>query len=112
MDIPQFAVIKSNIASGQEPFAEGVIWLKTQRLSRVLHPRAPGEDDKTARLRSRRTACAIRSLEVMPQTLSKEIVEQFNRLGKTPTISRFSSMTRRVHWWAVYGTYTSDWWTS
>jgi protein tyrosine phosphatase (PTP) superfamily phosphohydrolase (DUF442 family) len=80
VDIPQFATVKTNIASGLEPYAEGVAWLKTHGYRSVLHVRAPGEEDSAARRRFEQSGLRYLSLEVSPQTLSKEIVEQFNRL--------------------------------
>ena len=80
MDIPQFAVVKNNIASGQEPYAEGVTWLKSHGYRTVLHLRAPNEDDKSTQALFEKNGLRIFSLQVSPQTLSKEIVDQFNRL--------------------------------
>lgn len=79
VDIPQFAMVKPNVASGQEPFAGGIAWLKSHGYRRVLHIRAPGEDDSAARQQFERNGLRYRSLEVSPQTLSRDIVDQFNR---------------------------------
>lgn len=80
VDIPQFAMVKPNIASGLEPFAEGVAWLKSHGYRSVLHIRAPGEDDAAARRRVEQSGLRYLSLEVSPQTLSRDIVDQFNRV--------------------------------
>lgn len=80
VDIPQFAAVKTNIASGQEPFAGGIAWLKSHGYRTVLHLRSPGEDDSTARNQFEKSGLRYLSLEVSPQTLSREIVNQFNRL--------------------------------
>ncbi|HTU17055.1 MAG TPA: hypothetical protein VMG10_03265 [Gemmataceae bacterium] len=80
VDIPQFAMVKTKIASGQVPFAEGVPWLKSHGYRTVLHIRAPGEDDSAARRRFEQNGLRYLSLEVSPQTLSKDTVDQFNRL--------------------------------
>ncbi len=80
VDIPQFAVVKNNIASGQEPYAEGVTWLKSHGYRTVLHVRAPNEDDKSTQALFEKNGLRYLSLQVSPQTLSKEIVDQFNRL--------------------------------
>jgi protein tyrosine phosphatase (PTP) superfamily phosphohydrolase (DUF442 family) len=79
VDIPQFAAVKTNIASGQEPFAGGIAWLKSHGYRTALHVRAPGEDDSAARSQFEKGGLRYLSLEVSPQTLSREIVEQFNR---------------------------------
>jgi len=80
VDIPQFAAVKTNIASGQEPFAGGIAWLKSHGYRTVLHIRSPTEDDSAARKQFEQSGLRYLSLEVSPQTLSQQIVEQFNRL--------------------------------
>jgi protein tyrosine phosphatase (PTP) superfamily phosphohydrolase (DUF442 family) len=80
VDIPQFAMVKTNIASGQEPFAGGITWLKAHGYRTVLHIRAPAEDDSAARRLYEQSGLRYLSLEVSPQTLSKAIVDQFNQL--------------------------------
>lgn len=80
VDIPQFAVARSNVASGQEPYPEGVAWLKARGYRTVLHVRSPGEDDREARRRFEQSGLRFLILEVSPQTLTKEVVDQFNRL--------------------------------
>lgn len=79
VDIPQFTAVKPNVASGQEPFADGVGWLKAHGYRTVLHIRAPGADDREARRSFEQNGLRYLSLEVSPQTLSKDIVDQFNR---------------------------------
>jgi protein tyrosine phosphatase (PTP) superfamily phosphohydrolase (DUF442 family) len=80
VDIPEFAAVKTNIASGQEPFAGGIAWLKSHGYRTVLHVRSPGEDDSTIRSQFEKSGLRYLSPEVSPQTLSREIVDQFNRL--------------------------------
>lgn len=80
VDIPQFAEVKPNVASGQEPYPEGVTWLKSHGYRTVLHIRAPGADDREARRRFEQNGLRYLILEVSPQTLTKEVVDQFNRL--------------------------------
>jgi protein tyrosine phosphatase (PTP) superfamily phosphohydrolase (DUF442 family) len=84
VDIPQFAVAKPNIASGQEPYPEGVTWLKSHGYRIVLHIRAPGEDDREARRRFESSGLRYLFLDVSPQTLTKDVVDQFNRLVGDP----------------------------
>ena len=59
VDIPQFAMVKTNIASGQEPFAEGVPWLKSHGYRTVLHVRQPARMTAPPAVDSSRTACVI-----------------------------------------------------
>jgi protein tyrosine phosphatase (PTP) superfamily phosphohydrolase (DUF442 family) len=80
VDIPQFAVVKTNVANGQEPFSGGIAWLKSHGYRTVLHIRAPGEDDNAARRNYEQSGLRYLSLEVSPQTLSRAIVDRFNQL--------------------------------
>jgi protein tyrosine phosphatase (PTP) superfamily phosphohydrolase (DUF442 family) len=80
VDIPQFAIARPNVASGHEPFADGIGWLKSHGYRTVLHVRAPGEDDAAIRSQVEKAGLRFLTLDVSPQTLSREIVEQFNRL--------------------------------
>jgi protein tyrosine phosphatase (PTP) superfamily phosphohydrolase (DUF442 family) len=80
-DIPQFAFVTKGIASGQQPFPDGVKWLKDHGFTTVLHVRAPTETDNVAakRIFEGRGMTYI-SLEVSPQTLTKEVVDRFNQI--------------------------------
>lgn len=78
VDIPQFAEVKAKIASGQEPFADGIAWLKSHGYRTVLHVRSPGEDDSAARKQFEQGGLRYLSLELSPQTLSRSIVDRFN----------------------------------
>ncbi len=80
VDIPQYATIKASVAGGQEPFAEGIVWLKKHDYRSVLHIRAPGVDDDSVRKQYEQAGLRYGNLEVSPQTLTKEIVDQFNRI--------------------------------
>jgi protein tyrosine phosphatase (PTP) superfamily phosphohydrolase (DUF442 family) len=80
VDIPQFATIKANVAGGQEPFADGILWLKKHGYRSVLHVRAPGESDDVVRKQYEQAGLRYAVLDVSPQTLTKEIVDQFNRI--------------------------------
>lgn len=80
VDIPQFAIVKTNIASGQEPYTGGIAWLKSHGYRNVLHVRAPKEDDSAARRLYEQSGLRYLSLEVSPQTLSRALVDQFNQM--------------------------------
>lgn len=80
VDIPQFAAVKTNIASGQEPFAGGIDWLKSHGYRTALHIRSPGEDDSAARKQFEQRGLRYLSLELSPQTLSRQSVDPFNRM--------------------------------
>jgi protein tyrosine phosphatase (PTP) superfamily phosphohydrolase (DUF442 family) len=80
VDVPQFAVAKDRVAVGLQPFPDGIAWLQTHNYKTVLHVRAPGEDDSAARRQFEKHGLRYVSLEVSPTTLSKDLLEQFDRL--------------------------------
>jgi protein tyrosine phosphatase (PTP) superfamily phosphohydrolase (DUF442 family) len=82
VDIPRFAMVKPSIANGHEPYPEGVNWLSKHGYRAVLHLLAPGENDTEARRAFESSGLRYLRLEVSPQTLSRDIVEEFNRLVK------------------------------
>jgi protein tyrosine phosphatase (PTP) superfamily phosphohydrolase (DUF442 family) len=79
-DIPQFAFVAKGIASGQQPFPDGVKWLKDHGFKTILHVRAPTETDNAAKRIFESRGLTYISLEVSPQTLSKEVVDRFNHI--------------------------------
>jgi protein tyrosine phosphatase (PTP) superfamily phosphohydrolase (DUF442 family) len=78
-DVPGFAVVKPQVASGQKPFADGLNWLKEKGYRTVLHVRPPGEDDSAIRRQFEAKGFRYLSLEVSPQALTPEVVDRFNR---------------------------------
>jgi protein tyrosine phosphatase (PTP) superfamily phosphohydrolase (DUF442 family) len=78
--IPQFAVAQEGVASGLKPLLDGLDWLRANGYRTVLHIRQPGEDDTVDRRQIEKLGLKYLSLEVSPQTLSKNIVNEFNRL--------------------------------
>jgi len=80
VDIPQFALAKPRVASGQKPFPDGVAWLRARGYRTALHVLAPGEDDAADRRRFEKNGLRYLTLEVSPATLSREIVDRFNAL--------------------------------
>lgn len=79
-DIPQFAIVKKGVASGQQPFPDGVKWLKDHGYKTVLHVRAPTETDTAAERVFKSRDLMYLSLEVSPQTVTNEIVDRFNKI--------------------------------
>jgi protein tyrosine phosphatase (PTP) superfamily phosphohydrolase (DUF442 family) len=79
-DIPQFAFVKKGVASGQQPHPDGVKWLKDHGYKTVLHVRAPTETDNAAKRIFENRGLTYISLEVGPQTLTKEVVDRFNQV--------------------------------
>jgi protein tyrosine phosphatase (PTP) superfamily phosphohydrolase (DUF442 family) len=82
--IPQFAVARPGVASGLKPSLEGLDWLRTNGYRAVLHVRQPGEDDTAGRREIEKRGLIYLSLEVSPQTLSREVVERFNQIVSNP----------------------------
>jgi protein tyrosine phosphatase (PTP) superfamily phosphohydrolase (DUF442 family) len=82
--IPQFAPVRDQVASGLKPLLDGLDWLQTNHYRAVLHLRAPGEDDAADRREIEKRGLKYLSLEVSPQTLTPEVVAQFNRIVTDP----------------------------
>jgi hypothetical protein len=84
IDIPGFAVVRPGIASGQQPFPDGVTWLKTHGYRTVLHVHVPGEDTSAARRQFERKGLRYLDLAVSPATLSRDLVARFSKLVTAP----------------------------
>jgi protein tyrosine phosphatase (PTP) superfamily phosphohydrolase (DUF442 family) len=80
IDIPQFAIVRPNVATGLQPFPDGVAWLKNNGYRTVLHVRAPGAEDTAARRQFEKYGLRYLTLDAAPTTLTKETVDSFNRL--------------------------------
>jgi protein tyrosine phosphatase (PTP) superfamily phosphohydrolase (DUF442 family) len=84
-DIPQFAVAKKGVAVGQEQFrVDGVNWLKERGYRTALHIRLPEDTNSFAEHMFKSRSLNYVSLHVSPTTLTREVVEQFNRLVSDP----------------------------
>ncbi|MFL5240514.1 MAG: fused DSP-PTPase phosphatase/NAD kinase-like protein [Gemmataceae bacterium] len=86
--IPQFAIAKSRprIAAGLKPFADGWQWLGSNGYRAVLHLKAPGADDRADRdAAEAKRGLKFVSLEVSPENLSADLIDQFNKLLSDPT---------------------------
>jgi protein tyrosine phosphatase (PTP) superfamily phosphohydrolase (DUF442 family) len=78
--IPQFAVAKSKVSSGLKPDPDGLTWLAEKGYRAVLHIRQPGDDNSAHRNLIEMRGLKYLTMEVSPDTLTKDTVEQFNRL--------------------------------
>jgi len=78
--IAELAIAKDQIATGLRPLLDGIDWLKQNAYRAVLHMRQPGEDDAAERRLFERRGLKYLSLEVSPQTLSRVLVDEFNRI--------------------------------
>jgi protein tyrosine phosphatase (PTP) superfamily phosphohydrolase (DUF442 family) len=79
-DIPQFAIAKKGVAAGQQPFSDGVTWLKQHGYRTVLHVRPPEDTGTAAKQIFEQRGLKYVSLQVSPATLSRDVIDQFNRV--------------------------------
>jgi protein tyrosine phosphatase (PTP) superfamily phosphohydrolase (DUF442 family) len=84
VDIPHFAQARQGVFSGQQPYPDGVTWLKSRGYRSVFHIRAPGTDDSAARRLFEKAELQYVSLEISPQTLSRDLVDRFNKVVTDP----------------------------
>jgi protein tyrosine phosphatase (PTP) superfamily phosphohydrolase (DUF442 family) len=82
--IPQFAPARDKVATGLKPLLDGLDWLQANGYRAVLHLRPPGEDDSADRKQVEKRGMKYLSLEVSPQTLSRAVVDEFNRQVRDP----------------------------
>jgi protein tyrosine phosphatase (PTP) superfamily phosphohydrolase (DUF442 family) len=78
--IPQFAMARDQVASGQRPFDDGFSWLKQENYRTILHLRAPGEDDTADREAAIQRGLQFRTLDVSPETLTPAVVDDFAKI--------------------------------
>jgi hypothetical protein len=78
--IPQFAIAKDQVATGLKPMLDGVEWLTQNGYRAVLHVRQPNEDDAADRKLFEMRGLKYLSLELSPQTLSRTLIDEFNRI--------------------------------
>jgi len=71
---------EAKIATGQKPLLDGLEWLKDNGYRTVLHIKAPGEEDAADRKLVEKLGMKYLSLELSPQTLNKQAVEDFARI--------------------------------
>jgi protein tyrosine phosphatase (PTP) superfamily phosphohydrolase (DUF442 family) len=74
-------MVRNRVASGLKPALEGGLdWLQENGYRTVLHIRRPGEDDSADRRQVEKRGMKYHSIEVSTQTLTREVVDQFNHL--------------------------------
>lgn len=83
--IPQFALAKTKVAAGLKPMLDGLDWLQANGYKTALYIRRPGEDDSADRRQFEdRRGIKYVSLVVSPETLTNEVVDQFNHIVNDP----------------------------
>jgi protein tyrosine phosphatase (PTP) superfamily phosphohydrolase (DUF442 family) len=76
--IPQFAKAVENVWGGLRPsIDDGLDWLAAKEYRTVLHLRAPGEPESADRKQVERLGMTYISLEVSPQSLSRDKFDDF-----------------------------------
>jgi protein tyrosine phosphatase (PTP) superfamily phosphohydrolase (DUF442 family) len=78
--IPQFSMAKKNVASGLRPILDGLDWLAAHGYRTALHVHLPGQDDSSDRKQFEARGIRYVSLAVSPETLARDVVDQFNQL--------------------------------
>lgn len=79
--IAQFAQVTPKVSAGLRPaLDEGLDWLKTNNYRTVVHVRLPGENDAADRKAADERGLTYVSLEVSPNLVTKDAVDEFVRL--------------------------------
>jgi len=78
--IAEFAQVKDTISAGQRPTIEGLDWLKAKGYKTVVYLRGPKDDDTTDRRQVERREMKFVSLQVTPETLTQQWVDDLNQL--------------------------------
>jgi protein tyrosine phosphatase (PTP) superfamily phosphohydrolase (DUF442 family) len=79
-EIAYFAMVKPRVASGQQPAVDGPNWLQNAGYRTVLNVREPADHSTSAKLIFETRGLRYISLEVGPENLTKDVVEQFNKV--------------------------------
>jgi protein tyrosine phosphatase (PTP) superfamily phosphohydrolase (DUF442 family) len=80
VDLPGFRMVQEGVATGRQPFPDGVAWLQAKGYRTILHVRAAEEKEITsARMLFEKRGLGYVSLEVAPRAITREAVETFNR---------------------------------
>ncbi len=79
--IPQFAIARDRVANGLRPSIDGLDWLKENGYKTVLHVHLPGEDDSADKKQVEKRGLNFLSLDVSPQTLTKNVLDEFSRIA-------------------------------
>jgi protein tyrosine phosphatase (PTP) superfamily phosphohydrolase (DUF442 family) len=82
--IPGFAEPKTRVASGLKPDTEGLDWLQTSKYRTVVHLRRAGTDDSADREQVEKRGMKYIPIEMSPETLSRDKVEEFNKIVDNP----------------------------
>jgi protein tyrosine phosphatase (PTP) superfamily phosphohydrolase (DUF442 family) len=82
VDIDNFVQVADRIAVGRQPFSDGITWLANEGYRSVVYLRSPDSDDQAARRMFEKKGLRYFSIEVTPGTVSRETLEQLQRILK------------------------------
>jgi protein tyrosine phosphatase (PTP) superfamily phosphohydrolase (DUF442 family) len=79
--IPQFNLARERVGAGLRPLLDdGLDWLKDNGYRTVIYLREPGTADSSDRKQVEKRGMTYVSIELSPQQLTKQTVEDFNKL--------------------------------
>jgi protein tyrosine phosphatase (PTP) superfamily phosphohydrolase (DUF442 family) len=79
--IPQYALARPRVATGLRPMLdEGLDWLQTNGYHTILHIKRPDTDDSADRRQVEKRGLKYLSLDVSPQSLTRQTVDDFDRV--------------------------------
>lgn len=85
--IPQFTTARDGVAAGLRPsLDDGLDWLQANGYKTILHVRAPGEVNDADRKQVEKRDMKYLSLEVSPQTLDRQTLDQFANLAQNSAL--------------------------
>jgi protein tyrosine phosphatase (PTP) superfamily phosphohydrolase (DUF442 family) len=78
--IAEFASVKDGVSAGLRPEIDGLDWLQAKGYKSIVYLRRPADDDTTDRRQVERREMKYISLEVSPEKLTQDWLDEFNRL--------------------------------
>lgn len=72
-----FTAVQKGVRAGMRPSLDELDWLRDNATASVIHIRLPGEDDSADRKQVESRGIRYLSVEVSPQTLTKEQIDAF-----------------------------------
>ncbi len=77
IELPGFAMALTRVATGLQPFPEGIDWLKKKGYKTAIHLRAPGDDGAAARRQFEKRGLTYVALDVSAATLDQAAFDAF-----------------------------------
>ena len=106
VDIPGYAVLAENMAAGQQPFPDGIQWLRQAGFGLAINVKAPGEDDTADKALFERAGITFRSLELGAESLDQSSVRllknEISQSGNKPVFIYDRDGSRVGPLWFAY----------